>query len=226
MTAREQKLFRRALDTQSPDGRGAQGALPGAGPSLDRGSRATGTENVSHETNQQPMKKLNNKMKSKLTIIGLATASLTFAACTSTQYATYSGSPVLVGEGGASRMVQGLEVWVMGTPPRSYRVIGYIKDNHYEGNWKSSSVIPTSVATQARAAGADAVIISSDSHDAVGAFSYASLNGWGTGNNFFANGWGASRALYERNSTYLAIQYVNAAPSVKAGFIARKVTKN
>jgi hypothetical protein len=164
-------------------------------------------------------------MKTKLLTIGLAAVSLAIAACSSTQYATYSGSPVLVGQGGASRQVQGLEVWVVGTPPRPYQIIGYIKDNRYEGNWKSSSVLATSVVTQARAAGADAVIINSDSHDAMGSFSSVSLNGWSGGNNFYANGWGVSRQLYERNSTFLAIRYVNGAPStnrVQAGFTTRQ----
>jgi hypothetical protein len=152
-------------------------------------------------------------MKMKLTTMGLITVSLAIAACSSTQYATYSGSPILVGQGGASRQVQGLEVWVMGTPPRPYQIIGYIKDNRYEGNWKSSSVLATSVVNQARAAGADAVIMQSDSHDPMGSFSSVSINGWSGGNNFYANGWGVSRDLYERNSTFLAIRYVNGTPS-------------
>jgi hypothetical protein len=165
-------------------------------------------------------------VKTKFVTIGLAAVSLAIAACSSTQYATYSGSPVLVGQGGASRQVQGLEVWVVGTPPRPYQIIGYIKSNRYEGNWKSSSVLATSVVTQARAAGADAVIINSDTHDAMGSFSYASVNGWSGGNNFYANGWGLSRQLYERNSTFLAIRYVNGSSStnkVQASFTARKL---
>jgi hypothetical protein len=161
-------------------------------------------------------------MKMKLTTIGLIAVSLAIAACSSTQYATYSGSPILVGQGGASRQIQGLEVWVMGTPPRPYQIIGYTKDNRYEGNWKSSSVLATSVVNQARAAGADAVIIQSDSHDAMGSFSSVSINGWSGGNNFYANGWGVSRDLYERNSTFLAIRYVNGTSSkVRVGLTVR-----
>jgi hypothetical protein len=55
------------------------------------------------------------------TVLGLS-------AC-ATNYYTYSGSPVLVGHGGASRKVGGVDLWVMGTPPWKYRVVGYIEDS-------------------------------------------------------------------------------------------------
>ena len=79
----------------------------------------------------------------------MAALGLAISACSSTQYATYSGSPVLVGQGGASRQVQGLDVWVVGTPPRPYQIVGYIQDSRYEGNWHSSSLLATAVVTRA-----------------------------------------------------------------------------
>jgi hypothetical protein len=59
------------------------------------------------------------------TVLGLS-------AC-ATNYYTYSGSPVLVGHGGASRKVGGVDLWVMGTPPWKYRVVGYIEDSRPGG---------------------------------------------------------------------------------------------
>jgi hypothetical protein len=157
---------------------------------------------------------LNKNMKRNLCILAAALA-LTLAACSSTQYATYSGSPALVGQGGASRQVQGLDVWLIGTPPRPYQVIGYIKDYRYEGNWKSSSLLPSAVVAQARAAGADGIIINSDRHDFAGTFSSANVTGWANGYNFGATGWGMIAPLYERNSTFLVIKYLNAPASGK-----------
>ena len=151
-------------------------------------------------------------MKRTCAILSGALA-LALAACSSTQYATYSGSPVLVGQGGASRQVDGLDVWLVGTPPRPYQVVGYMKDYRYEGNWKSGSLLATSVVTQARAAGADAIIITSDSHDPAGTFSTGSVTGWSTGYNFGASAWAGTAPLYERNSTFLAIKYINNVPS-------------
>src|SRR6516165_1536965 len=141
-----------------------------------------------------------------------AALGLAMSACSSTQYATYSGSPVLVGQGGASRQVQGLDVWVVGTPPRPYQIVGYIQDSRYEGNWPSSSLLATAVVTRARAAGADAVVINSDRHDSAGAVSTANVTGWNNGYNFALSGWGTSTPLYQRNSTFLAIRYINNVP--------------
>ena len=156
-------------------------------------------------------------MKKSLTILTTALG-LTISACSSTQYATYSGSPVLVGQGGASRQVQGLDVWLFGSPPRPYQIIGYIKDYRYEGNWKSSSLLATAVVAQARAAGADAIIINSDSHDAAGSVSAANVTGWSSGFNFGASGLGTTTPLYERNSSFLAIRYINNVPPAAKSF--------
>ena len=112
--------------------------------------------------------------------------------------------------------MRGVDVWMFGAPPRPYQIIGYIKDSRYEGNWKSSSLLPTAVADQARAAGADAVIINSDSHDPTGSVSTANVMGWASGSNFGWNGWGTNTSLYERNSTFLAIRYINNVPNKKA----------
>jgi hypothetical protein len=150
-------------------------------------------------------------MKNLLTILTTALG-LAISACSSTQYATYSGSHVLVGQGGASRQVQGLDIWVVGTPPRPYQILGYIQDSRFEGNWPSSSLLATAVVTRARAAGADAVIINSDRHDSAGAVSTANVTGWDNGYNFALSGWGTSTPLYQRNSTFLAIRYINNVP--------------
>jgi hypothetical protein len=51
------------------------------------------------------------------------------AACVSRQYYTYSGSPVYTGTGGASKNVNGIDLWVTGSPPRKFMIIGYIEDS-------------------------------------------------------------------------------------------------
>jgi hypothetical protein len=86
------------------------------------------------------------------------------------------------------------------------------KDYRYEGNWKSSSLLATAVVAQAHAAGADSVIINSDRHDSAGAVSTANVTGWSSGFNFGASGLGTTTPLYERNSTFLAIRYINNVP--------------
>jgi hypothetical protein len=65
------------------------------------------------------------------------------------------------------------------------------------------------VAAKARAAGADGIIINSDTSQFVGAVSSGSFNGWNNGYNFGGSGFGTMTAITRRNSTFLAIKYVN-----------------
>ncbi len=65
----------------------------------------------------------------KMILLG---ATLALSACSTTYY-TYSGSPVYTGQGGASKNVNGIDFWVIGTPPRKYCIIGYIQDSRKAG---------------------------------------------------------------------------------------------
>ena len=51
----------------------------------------------------------------------------------STNYYTYSGSGIYEGRGGASKNVNGIDIWLVGTPPRKFRIIGYITDSRPGG---------------------------------------------------------------------------------------------
>src|SRR5258708_30668568 len=51
----------------------------------------------------------------------------------STNYYTYSGSGIYEGRGGASKNINGIDIWLVGTPPRKFRIIGYITDSRPGG---------------------------------------------------------------------------------------------
>src|SRR5262249_45465628 len=103
-------------------------------------------------------------IRKRLRLVGASLGiALAFSAC-STQYSTYSGSPVMIGQGGASHQVGGIDFWVYGTPNRPYQIIGYIEDSRPGGPLAMVSRFDT-VAAQARAAGADGIIITSDSKE-------------------------------------------------------------
>jgi hypothetical protein len=155
------------------------------------------------------MKTTSHNMKRTCVILSAALV-LVLAAC-STQYSTYSGSPVLVGHDGASRQVGGIDFWTVGAPPRPYQIVGYIEDSRPGGPVTMAGRLGA-VAAQARAAGADGIIITSDNKEFMGTFSTASVNGWSNGYGFGANGFGMSAPIVRRNSTFLAIKYINSAP--------------
>lgn len=142
--------------------------------------------------------------------IGLSLLALAFSAC-STEYMSYSGSPVMVGQGGASKNVGGIDFWAYGTPNRPYQIIGYIEDSRPGGPPAMAGRLGA-VAAKARAAGADGIIINSDSSQFVGTISNGSFNGWSNGYSFGGSGFGTTTAITRRNSTFLAIRYINSSP--------------
>src|SRR5258707_5601703 len=52
--------------------------------------------------------------------------------CSTNSY-PYSGSGIYEGRGGASKNVNGVDIWLVGTPPRKFRIIGYITDSRPGG---------------------------------------------------------------------------------------------
>jgi hypothetical protein len=149
----------------------------------------------------------------------LLAATLALAGC-STPYYTYSGSPVYTGKGGVSKNVNGIDFWVIGTPTRKFRVIGYIEDSRKRGIIENATRDPN-VAAKAKAAGGDAVIRTGDFEEYVGTVSSATGNAYTTGNASFvgntaqfnanttASGTAVSVPIFWRNSQYLVIKYLN-----------------
>jgi hypothetical protein len=124
-----------------------------------------------------------------------------------TNYYSYSGSGVLIGQGGASTMVSGIELWITGTPPRKYRVIGYIEDSRPGGPLAMVSR-NSQVAAKARSQGGDAVILGDDQSQIVGSIStgnaFASSNGYFGSASFF----GTSAPIVRRTGRYYVIKYI------------------
>jgi len=168
----------------------------------------------------------------------LAAGAATLTSCT-TKYKTWQGGGVQVGRGGACETVEGIEVWSHGTPNRPYRITGLIEDSRPGG------VIPmamraSAVARQAKAKGADGLIVVNEGKEYLGTFnsmnSYSTLNAATTvrantqfyGNNAYTNGTatttggvntfgsGMSVPLMQANGTYEAFNYVTGPEAKKA----------
>jgi hypothetical protein len=152
----------------------------------------------------------------KLILLG---ATLALSACSTTYY-TYSGSPVYTGKGGASKNVSGVDFWVLGTPPRKFRIIGYIEDSRKRGIIETATRDPN-IAAKAKAAGGDAVILTGNFEQYVATVSTATGNAYTTGNAGFvgdtaqfnasttASSTQVSVPIFWRESQYLVIKYLN-----------------
>ena len=148
----------------------------------------------------------------------LLSVTLAVSACSTTYY-TYSGSPAYTGQGGASKNVNGIDFWVIGTPPRKFPVIGYIEDSRKRGIIESATRDPN-VAATAKAAGGDAVILTGNFEQYVATVSTATGNAYTTGNASFvgntakfnanttASGTQVSVPFFWRTSQYVVIKYL------------------
>ena len=109
-------------------------------------------------------------------------ATVTFlSGCASTSYSDWEGSPVYQGHGGAKKVVNGIELWTDGTPPRTFRIVGVITDE------RNKAVIPmasfhSDIANLAKKHGGDAAIIVGSSVENVATyFTPATTTGVQTG---------------------------------------------
>jgi hypothetical protein len=138
----------------------------------------------------------------------------------SSSYYTYSGSGVLIGHGGASKNVDGIDLWVVGTPPRKFRIIGYIEDSRPGGPIPMAARNPQ-LAALVRQRGGDGLLLNSDTTQVMGSFSTASATatGWGSATTFGgvtnfnggANAFGTGMAvpILRREGRFYVIKYVN-----------------
>jgi hypothetical protein len=139
--------------------------------------------------------------------ICLAALTVLFSAC-ATDYYTYSGSQIYQGQGGASKRINGVDLWIVGTPLRKYYIIGYITDSRPGGP------IPmarrnSDMAEKAKQHGGDAIIPSSDVQNVLGSATYGTGSAVVNGNTVTASGTSVSLPLIRREGTYYVIKYAD-----------------
>ncbi len=98
--------------------------------------------------------------KIKTTIIALVSV-LSLAGCAgvTTEYKAFEGvkDGIVSGKGGAKVVIDGMEIWVDGEPPRKFKIIGFIDDTRGTG-WIDTLTYRGDIVKKARDAGGDAVI--------------------------------------------------------------------
>lgn len=53
---------------------------------------------------------------------------LLLGGCASTEFTPWEGNTIEQGTGGSKKVVNGIDIWQYGTPPRRYQIIGIIED--------------------------------------------------------------------------------------------------
>jgi len=118
-------------------------------------------------------------MKNTHIYLGVVLASLLTVGCStvSTNFKPFEGkSDVVEGKGGTKVVVDGMEIWENGDPPRKYKVIGIIEDSR--GGGLPMNSLKEDMVEKAREAGGDALIQGDSESEITGyAPTYAGMSG-------------------------------------------------
>ena len=76
-----------------------------------------------------------------------------------TEYLPYEGKhQIAEGQGGTKKVIEGMDVWVTGEPPRSYKVLGVVNDSRVDHLLVTGAIMSDAV-KEARSVGGDALIL-------------------------------------------------------------------
>ncbi|NCA89992.1 MAG: hypothetical protein EOM92_14065 [Gammaproteobacteria bacterium] len=145
-------------------------------------------------------------MRSLLVIFAILSA-LVVTGC-ATEYKVYEGrNNVIEGKGGTKIVVDGMEIWDNGDPPRTYQVLGVIEDSR-SGGLIAQAMHNGDMVSKARAYGGEALIKLSADSEITGYITSSSGSANVYGNNI--SGYGTTLTMpARRNYTkYAVIKYV------------------
>jgi hypothetical protein len=117
-----------------------------------------------------------------------AVLAFAFASCTSTDFQTWEGgNSVVPGHGGTRKVVDGMDVWTHGDPPRRFKVLDIIEDER-PGGMIPMAQLKHDIVQKARQSGGDAVIFVSSASQLAGYYTASSASAYGYGNSATAFG--------------------------------------
>jgi hypothetical protein len=122
------------------------------------------------------------------------------------EFEAWDGKPLVrEGQGGTKQVVEGIDFWDHGDPPRKYKIIGYLHDRRHKSGIIgkiSMSHLRSDIAAAAKQAGGDAVIPVSSNTQTTGAVAYSHALGGGV----IAGG----HAIQQEETDFAVIQYLPA----------------
>ena len=144
-----------------------------------------------------------------LAILNLILGGLLLAACGTTEYKTFEGrNNIFEGQGGTKIVVDGMEIWDDGDPPRKFKVIGVIDDER-PGGLIQMSQLRGDVVEKAREAGGDAVIQLNNQSQITGYYSSRSVSSSASGNSARAYGSATTVPVRRNAAKFAVIKYVD-----------------
>lgn len=125
------------------------------------------------------------------------------------QFIAYEGKNTIhEGDGGAKKVVDGVDFWSDGAPPRRYQIVGFINDRRHKSGLFgaiSMSGLDKDVASVAKQNGGDAVILVQSEAETVSAVAASN------GQPGFA--FGAAHRVQKQNSKFAVVKYLPDLPA-------------
>jgi hypothetical protein len=138
----------------------------------------------------------------------LLTVALIFTGCSTTDFQSWEGrNSVIEGQGGTKKVVDGMDVWTNGDPPRQFRILGVIDDE------RSGGLIPMAklkhdIVKKAREHGGNAGILLSSSSQLAGYYTASTANAQFYGNSAVGFGSTTTVPFTRRASKFVVIKYL------------------
>ena len=196
-----------------------------------------GANCVSARSTRKLKKGSEKTVKTKVIALAAVALLVTMTAAQAQEFLQYEGkNAVSEGDGGAKKIVDDIEFWTEGAPPKRFKLLGYVTDRrHKSGIWGkiSMSSLESDIAKVAKENGGDAVILMSSDAETIGVVghSFGSVHGnantTGSGNttrmgNMSTNTFSAnttfrasgsstslSSAVQKNNSKYAVVTYLS-----------------
>lgn len=147
-------------------------------------------------------------MKKLICLITVLAIAVTLG-CATTEYKTFEAKNNLFeGKGGTKVIVDGMEFWDNGDPPRRFKVIGIIDDQ------RPGAIIPMSqlrsdIVKKAQEAGGDAVVQLGNQSQIAGFYTNSSASGYSYGNTANISGTATTIPMRRNVAKFAVIKYVD-----------------
>ena len=137
----------------------------------------------------------------------LGIAFLAIAGCATTVYKPFEArTNSFEGRGGTKAIIDGMEVWDNGDPPRRYKILGIVEDERPNGPIAMAS-LRNDIVQKAREAGGDAVIQIGSESQLAGMYSTGSAFASGYSNSATAYGSSVAVPIGRRLSKFAVIKF-------------------
>ncbi len=131
------------------------------------------------------------------------------SACANTEFKQYEGrNNIVEGRGGTKSIVDGMEIWEDGDPPRRFEVVGLIKDDRPDG------IIPmmrfkSDIVKKAKLAGGQALVQIRNQSQIVGYHTSGAATANANGGLINIDGSSNTRVIRNNTSTFAVIKYLD-----------------